>query len=165
MTRSRQRIPPASSRPAPARPRPATSTTPTPYSHGGPTAAHNLGPLCLRHHRLKHLTRWRLRKLEHGYEWTSPTGHVYRTQPDPYPITTTDQQLITPAERAARRAAENHARAEADERWKRQAAELRDRINTARAELRTHDDDRPPPPNHRRVTPPAPAPLPDDPPF
>ncbi len=60
---------------------------------GGPpgqTRLSNLAPLCRTHHRGKTFTRWRYRRLPDGaYEWTSPTGHTYRTRtfgrrpPDP----------------------------------------------------------------------------------
>jgi Domain of unknown function (DUF222) len=48
----------------------------------GPTSAANLIALCRHHHRLKHRTRWRVQSRDDGtLEWTSPTGHRYRTEP------------------------------------------------------------------------------------
>nr|WP_231955804.1 HNH endonuclease signature motif containing protein [Occultella aeris] len=45
----------------------------------GPTAAHNLGPLCKRHHLLKTHARYRLVQPTPGvFEWTTPTGQRYR---------------------------------------------------------------------------------------
>ena len=47
----------------------------------GPTATVNLECLCRRHHRMKQ-TQWRIRLHTNGIvEWTSPTGHTYRTTP------------------------------------------------------------------------------------
>jgi hypothetical protein len=69
---------------APGCDRPATScqldhTVPYP---AGPTAAGNLGPLCSRHHLLKHRSQWRLTQPQPGhFQWTSPTGHTYTTTP------------------------------------------------------------------------------------
>jgi hypothetical protein len=48
----------------------------------GPTTADNLAALCRHHHRLKHRTRWTVRAGPGAdLEWTSPTGHRYRTSP------------------------------------------------------------------------------------
>lgn len=48
----------------------------------GATAAGNLACLCRRHHRLKTHNRWKVRQLTGAVlEWTSPTGHTYRTRP------------------------------------------------------------------------------------
>ncbi|HEY0185899.1 MAG TPA: DUF222 domain-containing protein [Cellulomonas sp.] len=48
----------------------------------GTTAAHNLGPLCRRDHRLKTDGGSRLRQVAPGrYEWVSPTGHRYLVVP------------------------------------------------------------------------------------
>ncbi len=53
----------------------------------GPTSVDNLEPLCRRHHKLKHHSRWRLTKLADGtYEWTSPTRHTYRYRPPQLPV-------------------------------------------------------------------------------
>ena len=52
-----------------------------PYPRGE-TSAGNLAALCRHHHRLKHLTHWRVEQPEPGVlVWTSPTGHRYSTQP------------------------------------------------------------------------------------
>lgn len=46
---------------------------------GGTTSAENLHPLRPRHHRLKHETRWRVRRECDGTtRWTSPTGRIYQ---------------------------------------------------------------------------------------
>jgi hypothetical protein len=53
-----------------------------PYVDEGPpgqTHAHNLAPLCRRHHRCKTSGRWRYRRHDDGsYTWRSPTGRSYR---------------------------------------------------------------------------------------
>lgn len=54
----------------------------------GPTVASNLTALCRRHHRFKHLAGWDVRAgpgADAGTQtiWTSPTGQVYVTGPDP----------------------------------------------------------------------------------
>lgn len=66
----------------------------TPYPEG-PTSVANLAALCRHHHRLKHLTGWAVEQIEPGVlDWTSPTGHRYRTDPptaaDPDPDRETD---------------------------------------------------------------------------
>jgi hypothetical protein len=49
---------------------------------GGPTAAHNLGPLCRRDHRLKTDGGYTLRQPAPGvFDWETPTSHGYRTTP------------------------------------------------------------------------------------
>jgi len=54
-------------------------TVPFPY---GPTSPANLAAICRHHHRLKHLTGWRVEQPEPGHlTWTSPTGHRYTTGP------------------------------------------------------------------------------------
>ena len=48
----------------------------------GPTADHNLGPLCRRHHQVKTHGGFRLRQVEPGvFEWTTPLGRRYRVVP------------------------------------------------------------------------------------
>lgn len=49
----------------------------------GPTDAANLAPLCRRHHRLKHETRWSVTDRANELTWTSPTGHTYRVRLGP----------------------------------------------------------------------------------
>lgn len=52
-----------------------------PYSHG-PTAPGDLAALCRHHHRLKHLTSWRVTVDDEAtLTWTSPTGRRYVTAP------------------------------------------------------------------------------------
>ena len=67
----------------------------TAAAEGGPTSLGNLRPLCRHHHRLKHVTRWRLEVTSPGVGgtvstgtgvwWTSPTGVVHRSN-DPPPF-------------------------------------------------------------------------------
>lgn len=48
----------------------------------GTTSDRNLGPVCTRHHHAKHELGLTLRQREPGvFDWTDPTGHVYRTRP------------------------------------------------------------------------------------
>lgn len=55
-----------------------------PYSEGGATENRNLAPLCRHHHRLRHLTDWKYRRLPGGdHEWTSPLGHTHIGKRDP----------------------------------------------------------------------------------
>lgn len=50
-------------------------------SEGGPTSSKNLGPLCRRHHTMKHATPWQVRQTDDGmFEWLSPTGRDYRDE-------------------------------------------------------------------------------------
>ena len=50
----------------------------------GPTTADNLAALCRHHHRLKHQSPWSVRAGPGGtLDWTSPSGHAYRTAPEP----------------------------------------------------------------------------------
>jgi hypothetical protein len=56
----------------------------------GPTAAHNLGPLCGHHHRLKHEARpsWLVAQPGPGrFTWTSPSGRHYTRGPTELPGT------------------------------------------------------------------------------
>lgn len=49
----------------------------------GPTAAHNLGALCKRHHVGKSAPGRTLRQVAPGvFRWTMPTGHTYTVHPD-----------------------------------------------------------------------------------
>ncbi|WP_168211895.1 HNH endonuclease signature motif containing protein [Ruania zhangjianzhongii] len=51
--------------------------------HGGTTAVSNLGPLCPRDHTVKTHGDFHLTQTEPGtFEWTTPTGHRYRREPD-----------------------------------------------------------------------------------
>ncbi len=52
------------------------------YRDGGTTCRFNVGPLCRRHHRLKHQTDWHLeRHPDESWTWTSPTGRTYHLRP------------------------------------------------------------------------------------
>jgi hypothetical protein len=54
-----------------------------PWIRGGKTIISNLAPLCRRHHRTRHESRWRYRRLPDGsYQWTSPLGHRYQVKPE-----------------------------------------------------------------------------------
>ncbi|CUU55762.1 protein of unknown function (DUF222) [Parafrankia irregularis] len=56
-----------------------------PYTHGGKTVVTNLGPMCRRHHRVRHHTRWRVTQPRPGvFSWTSPTGRHYEVRPHSY---------------------------------------------------------------------------------
>ena len=49
----------------------------------GPTAEHNLGPLCRRHHQLKQRPDWHVTRHPDGtWTWTAPTGHTHTTPPE-----------------------------------------------------------------------------------
>ncbi|HEX4432193.1 MAG TPA: DUF222 domain-containing protein [Frankiaceae bacterium] len=65
-----------------------------PYRTGGPTDRHNLHPLCLNHHQLKHKAGWTLRNnpITSGCTWTSPTGHTYTTAPEDHRPTLTENE-------------------------------------------------------------------------
>lgn len=61
-----------------------------PWAHGGETAHDNLAALCAHHHHLKHETAWSVERVSDGLNgragtlsWTSPTGRMYVTEPDP----------------------------------------------------------------------------------
>ncbi|MFI2754794.1 DUF222 domain-containing protein [Cellulomonas sp. P22] len=57
-----------------------------PDGNQGTTSAHNLGPLCRRHHQIKTDGGFRLSQPTPGtFEWTSPTGHQYRVRPGATP--------------------------------------------------------------------------------
>ena len=56
---------------------------------GGPTSAANLAHLCRHHHRLKHMTKWKVKSTRESpgrrrVEWTSPTGHEQAADPPPF---------------------------------------------------------------------------------
>ncbi|WP_203915555.1 HNH endonuclease signature motif containing protein [Rhizocola hellebori] len=56
----------------------------TNYAHGGPTTHDDLGPLCARHHIMKHEGGWQLRQTRPGhFIWISPTGRIYHIKPEP----------------------------------------------------------------------------------
>jgi len=53
------------------------------WAAGGCTCEDNLGPMCLAHHRLKHLCGWTINQVEPGrFVWTSPVGQRYEKLPD-----------------------------------------------------------------------------------
>lgn len=57
------------------------------HQYGGQTRASNLAHLCRHHHRLKHMTRWRVDPPERPGDpvtWTSPTGEVRTADPPPF---------------------------------------------------------------------------------
>src|SRR5699024_7063047 len=52
-------------------------------TRGGPTSITNLAPLCGRDHQVKTHGDFRLTQTAPGaFEWTTPTGHHYRREPD-----------------------------------------------------------------------------------
>jgi hypothetical protein len=52
------------------------------WQHLGRSDHDNLAHLCPKHHRQKHHTAWRVEHAGAGaLDWTSPTGHRYRTEP------------------------------------------------------------------------------------
>jgi hypothetical protein len=52
------------------------------WQHNGQSDHDNLAHLCPKHHDNKHHTRWKVKNVGEGdLEWTSPTGHRYRTEP------------------------------------------------------------------------------------
>jgi hypothetical protein len=54
------------------------------YTEGGDTTAANVGPLCPRHHALKHHGGWQLRQPRPGhFHWRSPLGEEYTTRGEP----------------------------------------------------------------------------------
>lgn len=51
----------------------------------GPTSHRNLGPLCRRHHRVKHRGGWKLTQPQPGqFVWTSRSGHTYQVEVEPF---------------------------------------------------------------------------------
>lgn len=58
-----------------------------PFAAGGRTTRANCGPLCRRHHRLKHKAGWGFtRRDDDGMRvWTSPTGRTYHKPPPTWP--------------------------------------------------------------------------------
>ncbi|ABW14338.1 hypothetical protein Franean1_4974 [Parafrankia sp. EAN1pec] len=52
---------------------------------GGPTLTRNLGPICRKHHRMKHSGRWQLTQPEEGtFLWAGPFGATLVTHPHSY---------------------------------------------------------------------------------
>jgi len=59
----------------------------TPYEAGGRTCRCNTGPKCRHDHRLKQHPRWTVDQLPDGtFQWTTPAGRTYTTEPTRYPI-------------------------------------------------------------------------------
>ena len=59
----------------------------TPYEAGGRTCLCNGGPKCRHEHRLKQDPRWNADQLPDGtFQWTTPAGRQYTTEPTRYPI-------------------------------------------------------------------------------
>jgi hypothetical protein len=57
--------------------------SPSPHPRGA-TADWNLGPLCRTHHTCKPKPGWQVTSPSPGrFEWTTPTGHTYTTEPSP----------------------------------------------------------------------------------
>lgn len=57
------------------------------FQYGGATQAGNLAHLCRHHHRLKHMTRWKVERDPGDparLTWTSPTGHRSTDDPPPF---------------------------------------------------------------------------------
>ncbi|WP_344252707.1 HNH endonuclease signature motif containing protein, partial [Pseudonocardia hydrocarbonoxydans] len=54
----------------------------TAWQDGGGTSEDNLAALCTAHHDLKEQPGWRVvLRPDRSVEWTTPTGHTYRTEP------------------------------------------------------------------------------------
>ena len=72
------------------RPRPPPGMV-RPAPEGGPTASHNLAPLCRRHHRYKTHGGWTVARTgPTTFTWTSPYRHVYDWDTSPQPDIPTD---------------------------------------------------------------------------
>jgi hypothetical protein len=58
-----------------------------PYEAGGRTCLCNGGPKCRHDHRLKQHPKWKVDQLPDGtFQWTTPSGRTYATEPTRYPI-------------------------------------------------------------------------------
>jgi hypothetical protein len=56
------------------------------YHRGGPTCPCNIGGHCRTHHKIKQQLGWTLTQPRPGhFEWTTPAGRTYTTEPDTYP--------------------------------------------------------------------------------
>lgn len=56
-----------------------------PYSAGGATITRNLGPICRKHHRMRHSGRWRVTQPKEGtFVWSSPVGAMLVAHPHSY---------------------------------------------------------------------------------
>src|SRR5450755_3960526 len=57
-----------------------------PWHQGGPTCPCNIGGGCRTHHKIKQQPGWTLTQPTPGhFEWTTPAGRTYATEPDTYP--------------------------------------------------------------------------------
>ena len=58
-----------------------------PYEAGGRSCLCNGGPKCRHDHRLKQHPRWKVDQLPDGtFQWISPSGRQYTTEPTRYPV-------------------------------------------------------------------------------
>jgi hypothetical protein len=114
-----------------------------PFDDHGPTSDANMGPLCKRHHHLKHETKWRLHKHHDGYEWTDPTGHTYYSTPLEYPVTTEPITYDTLREAALQEEADAAEAAADHAAWTIDHAALTTRITTRRTAARGGTDPKP----------------------
>jgi len=56
-----------------------------PYDQGGLTCPCNIGGKCRQHHQLKQHPRWSVTQPAPGiFRWTTPSGRIYTSRPDPY---------------------------------------------------------------------------------
>lgn len=61
------------------------------WDFGGATEHTNLAHLCRKHHRLKHLTRWRVQQGPRGeLRWTSPAGREHVSTPAQFATSSPD---------------------------------------------------------------------------
>jgi hypothetical protein len=59
----------------------------TPYEAGGRTCMCNGSPKCRHEHRLKQDPRWKVEQITPAtFQWTTPSGRTYTTEPTRYPI-------------------------------------------------------------------------------
>ncbi|MGQ0776268.1 MAG: DUF222 domain-containing protein [Pseudonocardiales bacterium] len=64
-----------------------------PEAGTGPTSEINIGPKCRHHHQVKQAPGWSVTQHPDGCTtWTTPSGHVYHSQPPPL----TDPEPLTP---------------------------------------------------------------------
>lgn len=54
------------------------------WQYGGRTASDNVAPLCEPHHIVRHGSKWKLDREEHGLVWTTPTGFRWDVDPPPF---------------------------------------------------------------------------------
>ena len=74
----------------------------TDWRRGGETTHTNLAHLCRKHHRLKHLTRWRVEFGPRGeLRWASPAGRAYVNEPERFAPSSSDSSDSSPPKSAA----------------------------------------------------------------